>query len=66
MRGTFNTPFGKLRVSSMRRFILVRDHERGPFIVKRSDTRSNLMRFARTGDYILDTVEREEASTRRT
>lgn len=55
MPGTFDTPFGRMRIGSMRRFILIRDHDRGPFIVKRSDTRATLMKLARTGDFILDT-----------
>lgn len=56
MTGTFNTPLGKVRIGSMRRFILLRDHGRGPFIVRRSDTRATLERLARSGDFILDTA----------
>jgi len=59
--GTFDTPFGRLRVGSMRRFILVRANYRDgkPFVVKRSDTRSNLDRFVHEGDFILDTARKE-------
>lgn len=56
MPGTFNTPLGKIRIASMRRFILLRAYDRGPFIVKRSDTRATLERLARSGDFILDTA----------
>lgn len=56
MTGTFHTPLGKIRIASMRRFILLRDYGNGPFIVRRSDTRATLERLARFGDYILDTA----------
>lgn len=56
MTGTFITPFGKMRIGSKRRFILIRDHNRGPFIVKRSDDRATLTKIALSSDYILDTV----------
>lgn len=58
MQGTFTTPLGKIRVASMRRFVLLRSHDyRGPYIVKRSDMRATLVKLARSGDVILDTVE---------
>jgi hypothetical protein len=56
MTGTFNTPLGKIRVASLRRFILVRDYGHGPFIARRSDTRATLEREFRNGDFILDTA----------
>jgi hypothetical protein len=54
--GTFNTPLGKIRVASMRRFILLRRYTDKPVIVKRSDSMETLLRLRRTGDFILDTA----------
>jgi hypothetical protein len=55
MTGTFDTPLGKIRIGSMRRFILLRAYTDKPVIIRRSDTRATLERLARSGDFILDT-----------
>jgi hypothetical protein len=59
MTGTFNTPFGRLRVGSSRRYILVTEDRNGkPRTVRRSDTFSNLSRHPdrSSGDVVLDTL----------
>ena len=58
---TYTLPFmDKIRVSSRRRFILVRQHkgENKPFIVQRSDTRSTLeQHYNPATDYLIDQAE---------
>jgi hypothetical protein len=59
MTGTFDTPLGKIRIGSMRRFILLRRYTDKPIIVKRSDTRATLERLAWSTDFILDTARKD-------
>ena len=59
---THKLPFeGKIRVSSTRRFILVRwmaGADTKPFIVRRSDTRSTLEKeYCRGTDFIIDQAD---------
>lgn len=56
-KGTFNTPVGKVRVASQRRFIVVGVDGLGrPGIVKRSDNLETAVAAIPRGGLVLDTI----------
>lgn len=55
MRGTFTTPWGKLRCGSTRRYVLVCNYGGAPSIIKRSDNPDTLRRDRTLHRIIIDT-----------
>ena len=54
---TYTLPTGgKIRPQSQRRFVLVRDHGKGPFVMYRSDVLDRVRQHGDSRDIIIDQV----------